>query len=177
MPGNFVFREGALHCEGVPVQALVEEHDSPLYVYSRRSILDRVEELRTAFAAVDPLIAYSVKANSNVSILRLLATAGCGADIVSGGELHRALLAGVDADRIVFSGVGKSASELAAALEAGIRCFNVESEGELQGAGRRGPWPGSRGARVASDQPRHRVAHAARVHPDRSPGDEVRDPE
>ena len=74
---------------------------------------------------------FAMKANSNLSILRLLAGAGCGADIVSGGELHRALLAGVDADRIVFSGVGKSASELAEALEAGIRCFNVESEGEL----------------------------------------------
>ncbi len=132
MPGNFAFRDGALHCESVPVQGLVEEYDTPLYVYSRRSILDRLAGLRAAFADLDPLIAYSVKASSNLSILRLLADAGCGADIVSGGELHRALLAGVQADRIVFSGVGKSADELEDALEAGIRCFNVESEGELR---------------------------------------------
>lgn len=132
MPGNFGYRDGELHCEGVAVRALVEEHDTPLYVYSRRSILGRVARLNDAFEPLDRLIAYSVKANGNLSILRLLANAGCGADIVSGGELHRALLAGIAPDKIVFSGVGKSESELTAALEAGILCFNVESEGELR---------------------------------------------
>jgi diaminopimelate decarboxylase len=128
---SFSHREGALECDGVPLAPLAERFGTPLYVYSRAGIEDRVEALKRAFQPLDPLIAYSVKANGNLSILRVLAEAGCGADIVSGGELHRALLAGVPAQGIVFSGVGKSRSELAAALDAGILCFNVESEGEL----------------------------------------------
>src|SRR5690606_13297857 len=87
---------------------------------------------------VDRLIAYSVKANGNLSVLRLLAEQGAGADIVSGGELHRALLAGVPPERIVFSGVGKTVVELAAALDANIYAFNVESEGELRELGNLG---------------------------------------
>ncbi len=132
MPESFRYQEGALHCEGVPLASLVESHGTPLYVYSRRSMEDRVAALDDAFAPLDRLIAYSVKANGNLSILRLLAQAGCGADIVSGGELFRAVRAGVPADRIVFSGVGKTAKEMVAALEVGILCFNVESEGELR---------------------------------------------
>jgi diaminopimelate decarboxylase len=115
----------------VPLAPLAERFGTPLYVYSRAGIEGRVEALKRAFQPLDPLIAYSVKANGNLSILRVLADAGCGADIVSGGELHRALLAGVPARGIVFSGVGKTRAELAAALDAGILCFNVESEGEL----------------------------------------------
>lgn len=132
MPEAFRYQDGALHCEGVPLSALVEAHGTPLYVYSRRSMLDRVAALDAAFEPLDRLIAYSVKANGNLSVLRLLARAGCGADIVSGGELFRAVRAGVPADRIVFSGVGKTAREMVAALEVGILCFNVESEGELR---------------------------------------------
>lgn len=131
MPGNFSYRDEQLHCEAVPVRALAEEHGTPLYVYSRRSIEGRIGALTRAFAPLNPLMAYSVKANGNLSILQLLARAGCGADIVSGGELFRALRAGIPADRIVFSGVGKKGRELAAALDAGILAFNVESEGEL----------------------------------------------
>ncbi len=116
----------------MPVEELVAVHGTPLYVYSRRSIVERYHELDRAFAGVDRLIAYSVKANGNLSILRLLAREGAGADIVSGGELHRALLAGVAPEKIVFSGVGKTVNEMAAALEAGIYGFNVESEGELR---------------------------------------------
>ena len=112
--------------------SLAAEHGTPLYVYSRRSMEERVARLDAAFAPLDRLLAYSVKANGNLSVLRVLARAGCGADIVSGGELHRALLAGIPADRIVFSGVGKTAAELDAAIAAGILCFNVESEGELR---------------------------------------------
>jgi len=128
----FRHRDGKLYCEAVPAEDLVAAHGSPLYVYSRRSIVERYHELDRAFAGVDRLIAYSVKANGNLSILRLLAREGAGADIVSGGELHRALLAGIAPEKIVFSGVGKTVQEMAAALEAGIYGFNVESEGELR---------------------------------------------
>ncbi len=127
-----MYRDHRLHCEEVPLDDLAAEHGTPLYVYSRRSMLDRLGALGAAFRPLDHLVAYSVKANDNLSILRLLGRAGCGADIVSGGELHRALRAGIRPDRIVFSGVGKTRTELAAALEAGILCFNVESEGELR---------------------------------------------
>lgn len=106
-------------------------HGTPLYVYSKSAILDRFRDLDEAFRPLERLIAYSVKANGNLSILRLLAREGAGADIVSGGELYRALQAGVPAGRIVFSGVGKTVPEMAAALEAGIYGFNVESAGEL----------------------------------------------
>ncbi|HEX6940133.1 MAG TPA: diaminopimelate decarboxylase [Longimicrobiales bacterium] len=121
-----------LYCDEVPAEALVAAHGTPLYVYSRRAIVERYRELDRAFAGVDRLIAYSVKANGNLSVLRVLAGEGAGADIVSGGELHRALLAGIPAERIVFSGVGKTVAEMAAALDAGIYGFNVESEGELR---------------------------------------------
>jgi diaminopimelate decarboxylase len=128
----FTYRGNKLHCEDINVEELVAAHGTPLYVYSESSIVSRFREFNAAFAGVDRLIAYSVKANGNLSLLRLLAEQGAGADIVSGGELHRALLAGVPPERIVFSGVGKTVVELAAALDAGIYCFNVESEGELR---------------------------------------------
>jgi len=125
-----------LYCEGVPLAELAERYGTPLYVYSRRSIVERYREFDGAFAGVDHLVAYSVKANGNLSLLRLLAEEGAGADIVSGGELYRALQAGIPAERIVFSGVGKTESELAAAIEAGIYGFNVESDVELRAISR-----------------------------------------
>jgi diaminopimelate decarboxylase len=128
----FHYVDDRLHCEDVPAEQLVAEYGTPLYVYSEQAIVGRFAAFRDAFAAVDPLIAYSVKANGNLAVLQLLARAGAGADIVSGGELHRARLAGIPPERIVFSGVGKTIAELAAALDAGIYAFNVESEGELQ---------------------------------------------
>ncbi|MGH7483692.1 MAG: diaminopimelate decarboxylase [Longimicrobiales bacterium] len=128
---HFGYVDGRLHCEGVAVESTVREYGTPLYVYSRATIEDRLAEFEGAFEPLDPLVAYSVKANGNLSILRLLAERGAGADIVSGGELHRALLAGVPAERIVFSGVGKTVAEMAAALSTGIYGFNVESAGEL----------------------------------------------
>jgi diaminopimelate decarboxylase len=128
----FHYVQDRLHCEGVPAEHLVAEHGTPLYVYSEEGIRGRLAAFRDAFAAVDPLIAYSVKANGNLAVLQLLAQAGAGADIVSGGELHRARLAGMPPERILFSGVGKTVTELAAALNAGIYAFNVESEGELR---------------------------------------------
>src|SRR5690606_21814826 len=128
----FQYPGGVLHCEGVSAEQLVAEYGTPLYVYSENAILERYRAFTRAFAALNPLIAYSVKANGNLAVLRLLAQAGAGADIVSGGELHRAQLAGIPPERIVFSGVGKTITELAAALDAGIYAFNVESEGELR---------------------------------------------
>jgi diaminopimelate decarboxylase len=123
--------EGILHCEDVPLPELVARWGTPLYVYSQGAIRERFRELDEALAPVPHLIAYSVKANGNLGVLRTLAELGAGCDIVSGGELHRALLAGVPGERIVFSGVGKTVVEMAAALEAGVYGFNVESEGEL----------------------------------------------
>ncbi|HWN82811.1 MAG TPA: diaminopimelate decarboxylase [Candidatus Udaeobacter sp.] len=120
-----------LHCEGVSLAAIAEEVGTPVYVYSRQSILDRYHELERASSSFDHLICYSVKANSNLSILALLGAAGAGADVVSGGELARARRAGIPADRIVYSGVGKSEEEIAAALGEGILLLNVESEPEL----------------------------------------------
>ena len=128
----FRYRNDILHCEDVSAETLVAEYGTPLYVYSENAILDRYRAFTGAFAELDPLIAYSVKANGNLAVLRLLAGAGAGADIVSGGELHRARLAGMPSERIVFSGVGKTITELAAGLDANIYAFNVESEGELR---------------------------------------------
>jgi diaminopimelate decarboxylase len=120
-----------MYCEDVAAEQLVVEFGTPLYVYSRNAIASRFREFDDAFSDVDRLIAYSVKANGNLSLLQLLGGEGAGADIVSGGELQRALQAGIPPERIVFSGVGKTVVELAAALRAGIYSFNVESEGEL----------------------------------------------
>lgn len=123
--------DGVMHCEEVPLTDLVARWGTPLYVYSKGTIRDRYRELREALAPVPHLIAYSVKANANLGVLRALAELGAGADIVSAGELHRAQLAGIPGERILFSGVGKTVHELAAGLSAGIYAFNVESEGEL----------------------------------------------
>jgi diaminopimelate decarboxylase len=125
-------RDGVLHCEDVPVADAVARWGTPLYLYSHGAIEQRFRELSEALAPVPHLIAYSVKANGNLAVLRVLQALGAGADIVSGGELHRARLAGIPAERIVFSGVGKTVAELAAALREGIYAFNVESEGELR---------------------------------------------
>lgn len=129
---GFHYQNDRLYCDGVPAEHLVAEYGTPLYVYSEAVIIERYRAFFDAFAAIDPLIAYSVKANGNLAVLKLLGDAGAGADIVSGGELHRARLAGIPAERIVFSGVGKTVRELATALDAGIYAFNVESEGELR---------------------------------------------
>jgi diaminopimelate decarboxylase len=123
--------EDKLFCEDVSAEDLVAAHGTPLYVYSESAIRSRYQAFVGAFAELDPLIAYSVKANGNLEVLRILNSEGAGADIVSGGELHRAILAGIPAERIVFSGVGKTIPELAAGLSAGIYSFNVESAGEL----------------------------------------------
>ncbi|HSY91784.1 MAG TPA: diaminopimelate decarboxylase [Candidatus Binatus sp.] len=122
----------ALHCEDVPVQKLAEQYGTPIYVYSVAMIRGRYEAFDAAFRGQPHTICYSVKANSNLTILRLLARKGCGFDVVSGGELERVLAADRKAaKKVVFSGVGKTREELFAALKAGIMLFNVESESEL----------------------------------------------
>ena len=128
----FQYRDRQLYCEDVPVAELAARYGTPLYVYSQSAILETLKSLRSAFADVDPLVCYSVKANSNLGILKVMAEHGSGFDVVSGGELHRVKLAGGDPERTVFAGVGKTDDEIVAGLEAGVLMFNVESEGELE---------------------------------------------
>ncbi|MFK7851349.1 MAG: diaminopimelate decarboxylase [Akkermansiaceae bacterium] len=129
---SFSYKNGELFCEGVPLRSLVEEHGTPLYVYSAGTISDHFTRLDTALSGVDHEIAYAVKANSNLSVLRLLATKGAGFDIVSGGELFRVIKAGGDPAHCTFAGVGKTREEIVYAIEQGIYSFNVESEEELR---------------------------------------------
>ena len=132
-PPAFDYKAHELFCEGVPLKKLGEQYGTPLYVYSASAIRDRYQAFDRAFDQGPHTICYSVKANSNLSILRLLARLGTGFDIVSGGELERIRLVDKRAlRRVVFSGVGKTAEELSLALKAGILLFNVESESELE---------------------------------------------
>lgn len=128
---GFDYVAGTLHAENVALPRLVERFGTPLYVYSAGIMRQRFAELSQALAATDPLICYAVKANPAVGVIRTFAELGSGADVVSGGELARALAAGVPPERIVFAGVGKSAEEIAQALGAGILQLNVESLEEL----------------------------------------------
>ena len=154
---HFGYRDNALYCEDVPVAELAEQFGTPLYVYSQAAFLDTFNALRKAFAAVDPLVCYAMKANANLGILRMMAEHGSGFDVVSGGELYRVLAAGGEAGKSVFAGVGKTDDEIREALDAGILMFNVESEEELDAI-----------ARVAKAM--NRVAPIAlRVNPDVDP--------
>ncbi|MCW3480910.1 diaminopimelate decarboxylase [Neisseriaceae bacterium JH1-16] len=128
----FTYRDGTLAVDDVALSTLAEQYGTPLYVYSARALDAAYQSYRDAFAALDPLICYAVKANGNLAVLQRFARLGSGFDIVSGGELARVLAAGGDAAKVIFSGVGKSADEMRFALEAGIRCFNVESINELK---------------------------------------------
>ena len=127
----FEYQGRELYCEDVPVEQIAEEVGTPFYLYSASTIERHFKVFTEAFSQRDHIVCYSVKANSNLAVLRLLADMGAGADIVSGGELFRALRAGIPADKIVFSGVGKRVDEIRSALEAGILMFNVESRDEL----------------------------------------------
>ena len=133
LPGHpFVAYQGAsLQVEGVALSALAAEHGTPLFVYSKASMLAALAAYQRGFAGRDAQICYAMKANSSLGVLQVFAQAGCGFDIVSGGELERVLAAGGQAAKIIFSGVGKTRREMRQALQAGIGCFNVESEAEL----------------------------------------------
>jgi diaminopimelate decarboxylase len=129
---HFTYRQGQLSCEAVSLRALADAVGTPAYVYSRAALLEAFAAYDRAFQEVPHLICYSVKANSNLGVLSTLAAAGAGADIVSGGELYRALRAGIPPKRIIFDGVGKTRDEMRDALKADILMFNVESVSELR---------------------------------------------
>ncbi len=154
----FIYRDRQLHAEDVSVATIAAEVGTPCYVYSRAYIEGRFRSFDSAFDGRDHLVCYAVKANSNLAVLNVLARLGSGFDIVSVGELERVLAAGGDPAKVVFSGVGKTAPEMRRALEVGIYCFNVESEGELEQLNS-----------VAGELNR-RAPVALRVNPDVDPG-------
>ncbi|MFA6217231.1 MAG: diaminopimelate decarboxylase [Candidatus Omnitrophota bacterium] len=154
---DFKIKNNYLYCEGVKVAALAKRFGTPLYVYSSHTLTDHYHKLYSAFRQIDPLICYSVKANSNLSILKTLVSQGAGLDIVSGGELFRALKVGCPSQRIVYASVGKTNQEIEAAIKAGILFFNVESLPELENINR-----------IASSLGRH-TRVAIRVNPDVEP--------
>ena len=129
---HFHYKDNELHCEDVPVARIAEAHGTPAHVYSRRTFLDHFDRIKSAFAEADPTICYSIKSCHNINILRMLAEHGSSFDVVSGGELARALEAGADPKGMVFAGVGKTEEEIRRGLECGIGWFNVESEQELE---------------------------------------------
>ena len=132
MVHHFQYRGDRLYAEDVDITALADKVGTPFYVYSAATLRRHVRVMREAFSGIDTLVAYAMKANSNQAVLKLMAGEGAGADVVSGGELERAVAAGIPPSRIVFSGVGKTFAEMRRALELGIRCFNLESEPELE---------------------------------------------
>jgi len=129
---HFHYQKGQLMAEDVPLSRIAAEVGTPVYVYSRATLERHYRVFSEAFKGLDALVCFAVKANSNIAVLRILAKAGAGADVVSLGELQRALKAGIPASKIAFAGVGKTRAEMAAALEAGIMQFNAESEAELK---------------------------------------------
>ena len=133
LPGHpfIAFHGNALHVEGVALDRLVQVHGTPLFVYSKAAMLSALAAYQRGFAGRDVQICYAMKANSSLGVLQVFVKAGCGFDIVSGGELERVTAAGGDACKVIFSGVGKTRAEMVQALQAGIGCFNVESEAEL----------------------------------------------
>ena len=129
---HFQYRDGALFAEEVDVTALAGKVGTPFYVYSAATLRRHVRVMREAFDGIPTLVAYAMKANSNQAVLKVIAGEGAGADVVSGGELERAIAAGIPASKVVFSGVGKTVKEMRRGLELGIKCFNLESEPELE---------------------------------------------
>jgi len=129
---HFQYRGDRLFAEDVDLTALADTVGTPFYVYSAATLRRHIRVMREAFAGMDTLVAYAMKANSNQAVLTLMAREGAGADVVSGGELERAIAAGIPSRKIVFSGVGKTFAEMRRALELGIHCFNLESEPELE---------------------------------------------
>jgi diaminopimelate decarboxylase len=157
---HFRYRNGKLLAEAMDAGRVAEGVGTPVYVYSRKTFTEHLDKIRRAYGKLETLVCYSVKACSNVNILRFMAEAGSGFDVVSGGELCRALQAGADPGKIVYAGVGKTDTEIAEALNAGIGCFNVESQDELENL-----------ASIAGRLPASAAPKAAlRVNPDVDPG-------
>ncbi len=128
----FNYKNGELYCEDVAITEIAEKFGTAAYVYSKATFLDHLDKIQKAYADIETVVCYSIKACSNINILKFLAQAGSGFDIVSGGELFRAKQAGADMSKIVYAGVGKTDKELSEAIEAGIGYFNIESEAELE---------------------------------------------
>ena len=133
LPGSpfLAYRNSVLHLEDVRLQDLAAQHGTPLFVYSKAAMLSALAAYQRGFQGRRAKVHYAMKANSSLAVLQVFAQAGCGFDIVSGGELERVLAAGGQAQDVIFSGVGKTRAEMRQALQAGISCFNVESEAEL----------------------------------------------
>src|SRR5216684_3681338 len=129
---HFAYRNGVLHAEAVNLIDLARSVGTPFYCYSTATLTRNFDAFAEAFSDVRALVCYSIKANSNQAVIKTLANRGAGADVVSAGELARARAAGIPPDKIMFSGIGKTAAELALAVDEGILCVNVESEGELE---------------------------------------------
>src|SRR2546421_2792077 len=129
---HFAYRAGVMHAEAVDLASLAQAVGTPFYCYSTATLERHYRVFADAFADVDSLVCYAMKANSNQSVLRTLAKLGAGSDVVSGGELKRALAAGFPPPKILFSGIGKTETELRAALDADLLCINIESEPELE---------------------------------------------
>lgn len=135
MTNFFPYRNGELYCEDVPVSRIAADFGTPCWIYSKGMLLEQLKQIQDAFAEVSPVICYSVKANSNLSILQVMRDAGSSFDVVSGGELYRVKTAGADTSKVVFAGVGKTDEEIRFALENHILMFDVESEAELDAIG------------------------------------------
>ena len=142
---HFSYREGRLYCEDVAVAQIAAEVGTPAYIYSSATLLHHYHAIANAFSELAPTICFSIKSLANLNVLKLLVESGCGMDVTSGGELARALAAGVDPSKIVFAGVGKTDREIAEAIIAGIGVFNVESEAEFENLSR---LAGQAGAKV-----------------------------
>ena len=153
----FQYQNNQLHCDQIPVTDIVQQHNTPAYIYSANAFIQHFKNFQTAFAPCDPLICYSVKACGNINILKLLADLGSGFDVVSGGELYRVLQAGGRADKVFFAGVAKSDDEILQATDAGIAYFNIESQQELSNL-----------IRLANSQ-KTKVTAALRINPDVDP--------
>ncbi len=158
----FNYRDGELYCEGLPAEKLAREVGTPAYIYSKATLLHHYRQVADAFAPIGATVCFSIKSCGNINICRLLADAGCGFDVTSGGELFRALQAGGDPKKIIYAGVGKTDQEIADGIRAGIAAFNLESEAEIENIDR-----------VAASIGMHAIG-AIRVNPDVDPKTHVK---
>src|SRR5688572_6290580 len=154
----FNYKNNQLHCESVPASRIADEVGTPVYVYSKATLLHHYRQVAQAFAPVNPTICYSIKSCGNLHVCKVLVDEGCGMDVTSGGELFRALKAGCDPKKIIYAGVGKTDDEIRMAIDAGIAAFNIESEAEIENIDR-----------IAGEMKKQAVG-ALRVNPDVDPG-------
>src|SRR5258705_12020233 len=154
----FNYKNNELHCENVPASRIAAQVGTPVYVYSKATLLHHYRQVADAFKTLNPTICYSIKSCSNLHVCKLLIDAGCGMDVTSGGELFRALKAGCDPKKIIYAGVGKTDDEIRMAIDAGIAAFNIESEAEIENIDR-----------IAGEMGKTAIG-ALRINPDVDPG-------